>query len=109
MKPQPQQHAAPVATKGDEVFFHKSGDPVSGKVVCTGKHGCTVEHGGQHHKVKWEHLLGHKKRVVQRYHVEEEGEDGLIVRDGSGKRHFVGVPPEAKGERLELAKAKRSP
>jgi hypothetical protein len=37
--------------------------------------------------------------------VEHEGEDGLIVRDGNGKRHYVGVPPEAKAERLELQKS----
>ena len=89
----------------DEVYFHKGGQPVSGKVVAAGVHGCTVEHEKKHHKVKWEHVLGHKKRAAQQFHVEDEGEDGMIVCDGRGKRHFVGVPPEAKAERLELAKS----
>lgn len=93
------------ASPGDEVYFHRNGEPVSGKVVASGKHGCTVEHGGEHHKVKWGHLLGHKKRAVNQYHVEDQGEDGMIVRDQNGKRHYVGIPPEARDERLELAKS----
>ena len=113
MKPgagQQQAQEAPRAYKGDHVYFHKGGEPVSGEVMCTGKHGCTVSHKGEHHKVKWQHVLGHKKRAPQRYHVEEEGEDGLIVRDGNGKRHYVGIPPEARPERLELDKpAKTKP
>jgi hypothetical protein len=104
-KNQRQQNAAgPCAYAGDEVFFHKGGQPVSGKVLCAGRHGCTVEHGGQQHKVKWEHVAGHKKRAMQRYKVLEKGEDGLIVEDGSGRRRYVGIPPEARGERLVLDK-----
>ena len=97
-----QQAAGPaqVAARGDEVFFHRSGKPVSGKVLCAGRHGCTVAHGGKQHKVKWEHISGHKKRAVQRYKVVEKGEDGLIVADDSGQRRYVGIPPEARGERL---------
>lgn len=106
MTQQPQKSPS-TAYRGDEVYFRKGGQPVAGKVLCSGRHGCTVEHDGEHHKVKYEHLLGHKKRAPQRYHVEDEGEDGLIVRDGNGKRHFVGVPPEAKAERLELLKSLR--
>lgn len=107
-KNQRQLHAAsPVAYAGDEVFFHKAGQPVSGKVLCTGRHGCTVEHGGQRHKVKWEHISGHKKRSVQRYHVVDQGEDGLIVRDQNGRHRYVGIPPEARGERLVLDGGKK--
>ena len=97
-----QQAAGPRAYAGDEVFFHKGVRPVSGKVLCTGKHGCTIEHGGQRHKVKWHDVVGHKKRAIQRYHVLEEGEDGLIVSDGSGRTRYVGIPSEARGERLVL-------
>lgn len=100
--------AGPHAYAGDEIFFHKGGKPVSGKVVCTGRHGCTVEHDGQHHKVKWEHVSGHKKRAVQRYHVVEEGEDGLIVADHTGNRRYIGIPPEARQEKLTLSPAKRA-
>ena len=48
------------ASKDDEVYFHHRGAPKSGKVLCTGKHGCTVDCGGEQHKLKWEHLAGHK-------------------------------------------------
>jgi hypothetical protein len=64
-----------------------------------------VEHGGKRHKLRWEHMAGHKKRAQRNYSVVEEGEDGLIVDDGSGKRRLVVVPPEARQEQLELEKA----
>lgn len=95
------------ASKDDEIYFHKGGQPVSGKVLCAGKHGCTVEHGGQQHKVKWEHVAGHKKRAPQRYTVVEEGEDGHIVQDSSGKRRLVMIPPEARQEQLVLGTTKQ--
>ena len=105
--PNAEKAAVSHAFKGDEVYFTKNRQPVCGKVACSGKHGCTVEHGGKQHKVKWEHVLGHKKRSTQRYHVADEGEDGMIVRDSAGRHHYVAIPPEAREEHLELAKALR--
>ena len=99
----------PRANIDDEVFFHHREGPRSGKVVATGRHGCTVEHGGKQHKLKWEHLAGHKKRAEQRYTVVEEGEDGIIVQDKLGKRRLVTIPPEARAERLALAPQKTKP
>lgn len=84
------------AYPGDELFFHKAGKPVVGKVVAAGKHGCTLEHEGKQHKVKWEHISGHKSRVPQQYNVIEHGDDGLIVENQHGHRRFVGIPPEAR-------------
>lgn len=95
------------ASKDDEVYFHHKGVPKSGKVLCAGKHGCTVDAGGEQHKLKWEHLAGHKKRAPQRYKVVEEGEDGIIVEDGNGLRRLVSIPPEARAEHLELEKPKK--
>lgn len=97
-KREPHQHAY----AGDEIFFHKGGQPVAGKVICAGQHGCTVDHGGQRHKVRWEHVAGHKKRGLNNYKVVDHGEDGLIVADSTGRRQYVGIPPEARGERLVL-------
>jgi hypothetical protein len=91
------------AYAGDEVYFHKAGQPVAGKVVCAGKHGCTVEHEGVQHRVKWEHVAGHKKRTPQRYRVIDQGVDGMIVADATGARRYVGIPPEARDERLGFA------
>ena len=95
------------ARKDDEVYFHKGGQPVSGKVLSIGRHGCTVEHEGKQHKLKWAHLAGHKKRAQQNYKVIEEGEDGLIVEDASGGRRLVSIPPEARQERLVLDEPKK--
>lgn len=94
-QPQGEQRSAYV---GDEVYFHKAGGPVSGKVVATGRHGCTVEHGGAHHKLKWEHVAGHKKRAQLRYNVVDHGEDGIIVEDGAGQRRYLAMPNEAKDD-----------
>ena len=96
------ERASPCAHPGDEIFFHKKGKPVSGKVVAAGRHGCIVDHEGSHHRVRWEYVAGHKKRAVQRYHVVDHGEDGMIVRDQNGKHRYVGVPPESREERLKL-------
>jgi hypothetical protein len=105
-----QNAASPKAYAGDEVFFQMGKHPASGRVVATGKHGCTIECGGKQHKVKWEQVAGHKKRAMQRYRVLEQGEDGLIVSDGNGQRRYVGIPPEARGERLALnGKSPRTP
>lgn len=91
------------ATPGDEVFFHHKGEPKVGKVLCVGKHGCHVEDdGGARHKLKWHHLNGHKSRVQQDYKVLHYGEDGMIIENQHGKRRFVGIPPEAREERLQL-------
>lgn len=95
------------ASKDDEVYFHHKGQPKSGKVLCTGKHGCTVqEECGTQHKLKWEHLAGHKKRAPQQYKVLDHGEDGLIVENQHGQRRYLGVPPEARAEQLVLDEQK---
>lgn len=91
------------AARGDEVYFHHKGEPKSGKVLAAGRHGCTVDHGGTQHKLKWEHVAGHKTRAPLNYKVLEEGEDGLIVGDEHGRKRLVRIPPEARAEQLELA------
>ena len=91
-----------VAYPGDEVFFHHNGVPKVGKVLCAGRHGCTVDHEGTKHKLKWEHLAGHKSRAPQTYKVMEHGEDGLIVVNQHGHRRYLAIPPEAKAEQLQV-------
>lgn len=92
------------AYKDDEVYFHKGGQPCCGKVLSAGKHGCIVEHEGQRHKLKWQNVAGHKKRTQQNYTVVDEGEDGIIVQDASGRRRLVSIPPQARQERLAVDK-----
>ena len=91
-----------VAYPGDEVFFHHNGVPKVGKVLCAGKHGCTVDHEGTKYKLKWDHLAGHKSRAPQTYKVMEHGEDGLIVENQHGHRRYLAIPPEAKAEQLQV-------
>lgn len=98
----------PDVMTGDEVFFQHKKGPHAGKVLATGKHGITVEHEGKPHRAKWQHVLGHKKRAAQTYNVLEEGEDGVLVKDAAGKRKYLNVPPEARGEKMVLEKSFRS-
>ena len=100
-EPEPKPDVMP----GDEVYFHHKTGPQSGKVKAVGKHGATIHHKGEHHKVKWEHVLGHKTRKAQAYKVEDEGEDGMIVKDAAGKRRYLAVPPEARTDKMVLTKS----
>ncbi len=96
------------AYPGDEVYFHHNGIPKVGKVLCAGRHGCTVDHEGTQHKLKWEYLAGHKTRAPQQYKVVHHGEDGLIVENEHGHQRLLGIPQEAREEQLTLQKAQRA-
>lgn len=88
----------------DHIYVHHRGQPCTGIVRAHGKHGVTVEIDGGHHKVKWEHVLGHKRRAPQRYNVVDEGEDGMLVEDGNGRRRFVAIENDSKEDPM-VAKA----
>ena len=103
-KPAKEPEPRPGVEVGDHLYVHHQGQPCSGVVRAHGKHGVTVEIDKQQHKVKWDKVLGHKKRAQQRYNVIEQGEDGMLVEDGQGKRRFVAVPNEAKEDPM-VAKA----
>ena len=91
-----------LAYKGDEVFFHHKGKPKCGKVLSVGKHGCTVEHEGERHNLKWAHVAGHSSRAKQEYKVLNHGDDGMIVENQDGHRRFLAIPREARDEQLSL-------
>lgn len=90
---------------GDEIYFNHPTGPQCGRVAAYGKHGVTVHHAGKPHSVKWEHILGHKKRANKKYNIIDEGEDGLIVGDAAGKRKFLNIPPEARLGDMVLEKS----
>lgn len=81
---------------GDEIYIHHQGQPCTGVVRSHGRHGVTVDVAGGRHKVKWDNVLGHKRRAAQKYNVVDHGEDGMLVEDPGGKRRFIAVPNEAK-------------
>lgn len=87
---------------GDEVYCSHEGDPITGRIVAHGKHGCTVDCEGKQHRVKWNSVLGHKKRSEQRFTIIDEGEDGIIVEDANGKRRFIAMPPESREDPLVM-------
>ena len=90
MKEKPQQTPIPGIEPDDHVFFrHDAKGVASGRVVCHGKHGCTIDHEGKHHRVYWSNVLGHKERKERSFNVVEHGEAGAIVEDEKGKRRFV--------------------
>lgn len=95
-KPQKEPEPKPGVEVGDHLYVHHKGQPHTGQVKAHGRHGVTVDIEGEHHKVKWEHVLGHKKRALQRYEVVDQGEDGMLVKDGTGQRRFIATPNESK-------------
>mgnify|MGYP006347585473 FL=1 len=98
-----QQQAAPAipgCVPGDEVYLHHPNGPVIARIVAHGEHGITADVKGRQHKVKWDKVLGHRRRAAVDMHVEDEGEDGMVVRDQHGKRHYVAIPPEAREENM---------
>lgn len=104
-KRQQVEHAPnPGVDVNDHIYVNHRGQPCTGVVRAHGKHGATVEIDGAHHPVKWEDYLGHKKRAQQRYDVLDQGEDGMLVQDGQGRRRFVGIPNESKEDPM-VAKA----
>lgn len=89
---------------GDHLFVDHQGKHCVGEVHAHGRHGVTVSIGGGRHPVRWDKVLGHKKRVPLRYSIIEQGEDGMLVEDERGRRRFVGVPNDAKEDPM-LVKA----
>lgn len=92
----------PGVIPGDEVYVRGKTGPVAGSVVCHGKHGATIKIGEAQHRVPWRHVLGHKRRASLTYQIDEEGEDGMLVRDPQGRRHYVAIPPEAREEKMVI-------
>jgi predicted ABC-type ATPase len=92
---------------GDEIYFQHASGPACGQVRSIGCHGVTVHHENKPHQVKWEHVLGHKKRAPVKYTVIDEGEDGAIVGNAAGKKKFLRIDPSARLGDMVLDKSLR--
>ena len=79
------------ADLGDEVYYrHPAYQVTHGKVIAHGQHGATCRHeDGETHQVRWEDLLGHRKRRERAFSLVDQGEDGAILADERGQRHFL--------------------
>lgn len=98
----------PHLERGDEIYFQHKGEPYLGKVLSHGEHGCTVElNGGGRHKVRWEGVVGHKRRMQPELSIVDQGEDGFVARDQrSGRLRYIADPlDEAEGEADTMAKS----
>ena len=101
--------------KGDTLYIKDKTGPTTGRVVCCGKHGVTVDCDGKRRKIRWSGVLGRKEVVNSQAKVVDQGVDGAIVEDGDGRRSYVHgyqapEPEEQKEKRgawddLQLRKA----
>lgn len=100
-KPAPQ--GRPAVALGDELYFqHPQRGPTSGKVLCHGAHGVTLECAqGQRHQVRWDRLLGAKQRLAQDFAMVDQGEDGAVLEDAQGQRRFLQWPAPATRDENE--------
>jgi len=103
-KPPKEPTPRPGVEVGDHLYVHHQGQPCTGLVKAHGRHGVTVEVDGQHHKVRWDKVLGHKRRAIQKYNVVDQGEDGILVEGAGGRRRYIATPNESKEDPM-VAKA----
>jgi predicted ABC-type ATPase len=105
----PKLQDRPHVERGDEIYFRDSkGAPWTGSVICHGEHGCTVKlSGGKQHKVRWEGVLGHRRRTQPSLSIVDQGEDGFVAKNnGSGELRYIHDPlSEDDGEDEPMAKA----
>lgn len=80
---------------GDSIYFSdECGQAQHGIVAAAGKHGATVDCQDDHgktttHLVRHSAIIGHRKRAERKLIVIDQGEDGSICADESGKRVFL--------------------
>ncbi|CAH2606243.1 conserved protein of unknown function (plasmid) [Rhodovastum atsumiense] len=88
---------------GDSVYVrHSKRGAIAVSVSAVGKDGFTARcDKGERHRCAWGSYLGHRARMLHRYELVEQGADGALVRDGSGRQRFVaGLElPEPEEER----------
>lgn len=91
---------------GDEVYVtHPARGPLAVRVLAHGRDGLTgVCERGERHQLPWSAYLGHRRRMLQRWNVVDQGADGALLDDGKGGRRFLagelpapadGAPPRA--------------
>lgn len=81
---------------GDSLYYHGPGGIGHARVVCHGAHGVTLDIGGKHTPVRWQHVLGHRERMSYPARIVDHGEDGAVVEEDDGTQTFIEglAPPE---------------
>jgi hypothetical protein len=81
----------PGLEKGDHVYAqHPKKGPLAVEVKCTGKHGFVGVCGaGEAHRLTYDTYLGHKSRMLHTYAVADQGADGALLENASGRRRYL--------------------
>lgn len=114
-KPAKRPKGAEGVDLGDSVYVrHPKRGAIAVSVTGLGKDGFTGRcDQGEKHRVPWDGYLGHKARLLHRYELLEQGSDGALVKDGTGRQRFIAgmeMPePEEKAAREAAAIAQDDP
>lgn len=76
---------------GDAVYVrHPKRGAISVSVSGVGRDGFTARcDEGKRHQIPFDAFLGHKARMLHRYELVEQGADGALVKDATGRQRFV--------------------
>lgn len=109
-KPVKRPKGAEGVEAGDSIYVrHSKRGAVAVRVTATGKHGFTARcDKDQPHQIPWDAYLGHKARMRHKVELVEQGADGALVRDATGRQRFVAglelpEPETPKDEAATLA------
>lgn len=77
--------------QGDHIYIHHPAHgPMAVRVSAVGRDGITGRcDQGQRHQVAYDRVLGHRARMLQDWRVVDQGADGAILQDHTGKRRFL--------------------
>lgn len=95
-KPHPMEGAI---LAGDHIYVrHPKAGPMAVKVLAAGKHGVTAEcEKGGRYRVPFDHVLGHRARMLQDWKVLDQGAEGAILEGPDGaRRYLAGEVPTAQ-------------
>ena len=106
-KAEPKQKPVAGVDVGDHVYVkHAHRGPIAVRVLAHGVDGLTgVCDQKQRHQVKWDAVLGHKKRMLQRYRLVEQGADGALIEDDQGNRRYIAGEVPVMDEAVQPPKA----
>ncbi len=88
----------------DHVYVqHPKRGALAVRVLSCGKDGLTGKcDAGERHKVLYDQVLGVKARAIKKHTVVDQGAEGALIEDESGRRRYIAgelpAPPEPEPE-----------